>query len=85
MTMQNAPTTTAVPRKRAEYGKRTGLVVTAIVLTIFIVLFVLNYQRWVSINLVFGSVQTRVVWALLIPFALGLLCGFISGRVKFRK
>jgi len=85
-TMQNAPTTTTAPRRTgAEYGKRAGLVAMAIILTVFIVLFILNYQRWVSINLVVGSVQTRVVWALLVPFALGLSFGFISGRVRFRK
>ena len=79
--MQNAPTTTKSPRSGAELGKRAGLAALATILTVFIVLFILNYQRWMSINLVFGSVETRVVWALLIPFAVGLLFGFLSGRI----
>ena len=84
--MTESGTATRTPgRSGVELGKRIGLIVAAIIATILIVLFILNYQRWVSIDLVVGSVKTRVVWALLIPFGFGIIFGFIGGRFKIRN
>ena len=78
-------TATTRGRSAADLGRRIGLMVIAIVVTLLVVLFILNFQRWVSIDLVVGSVRTRVVWALLIPFALGIVLGFIGGRFRTRS
>ncbi len=83
--MESGTPATTGSRKGAELGKRVGLSVGAVIVTLLIVFFILNFQRWVSIDLLFGSVRTRVVWALLIPLGCGVVLGFIGGRFKIRN
>jgi len=83
--MTSGTATTTGKRNGAELGKRIGLIVAAAIVTFLIVLFVLNFHRSVTIDLLFGDLKTRVVWALLVPFGLGIILGFIGGRFKIRS
>lgn len=83
--MENGTATTSRRLRGADLGRRIGLIVLAILLTLLIVFMILNFQRSVSIDFLVGSVRTRVVWALLVPFILGLVIGWISGRIKVRR
>ncbi len=55
-----------------------GAVVAAVLLTIFIV----QNSSTVEIDFVFGTVETRLVWALLLSAGLGLLIGILVPRLR---
>jgi uncharacterized integral membrane protein len=84
--MENGTASTSQGRMGgADIVRRIIIIIVAILVTLLIVFMILNFQRWVSIDFLVGSVRTRVVWALLVPFILGLLIGWLSGRIKIRR
>lgn len=78
-------TTTSRRMSGAEIRRRVNLILGAILVTLLIVFLILNYQRSAKINFLVTDVSTRVVWALLVPFVIGLVLGWLTGRVKIRR
>lgn len=84
--MENGPATTTQRRvSGAELSRRISLIIAGILVTLLIVFMILNFQRWVTIDFLVDDVRTRVIWALLIPFLLGLVIGWLTGRIKIRR
>jgi uncharacterized integral membrane protein len=84
--MENGTATTGGRRlSGAELSRRISLVISGILVTLLIVFMIVNYQRSVKIDFLVDDVNTRVIWALLIPFLLGLVIGWLTGRIKIRR
>ncbi len=65
-------------------GLSTGmwirLAVAAVALVILVV-FIIQNSQVVEIQFIFGSLETRLVWALLLAAALGFLLGWLLPRL----
>lgn len=84
--MENGTATTNQRRLNgAELSRRISLVISGILVTLAIVFMIVNYQRWMTIDFLIDDVRTRVIWALLVPFVLGLVIGWLTGRIKIRR
>ena len=82
--MENETATTNRRRMSgAELSRRISLIISGILVTLLIVFMILNFQRWVTIDFLIDDVRTRVIWALLAPFAVGLVIGWLTGISKF--
>jgi uncharacterized integral membrane protein len=75
-----AETDPTLPRgaKDVNRGRRWALIVLAVVLLLFMAL---NSQK-VEVNLIFGSAEMPLIFALLIAACLGALVGWVVPKVR---
>jgi uncharacterized integral membrane protein len=70
--------------QRREAGALIGLGL----LVAFVVAFVIENSKRISVHFVFGTARTRVIWLILLSLALGLIAGLLLpqlGRRRRRK
>lgn len=54
----------------------------AVVAAILLAIFIVQNSSTVEIDFIFGTVETRLVWALLLSAGLGLLIGVLAPRLR---
>jgi uncharacterized integral membrane protein len=57
----------------------------AIVVLVVLLVFVFQNAGEVEIQFIFGSLQTRLVWALLLAAGLGFVLGWLLPRLRQRR
>ena len=67
-----------------NYGLWIRLVVVAVALILLLV-FIVQNSGVVEIQFIFGSLTTRLVWALLLAAGLGFLIGLLLPRMRARR
>ena len=75
-------------RRGLRYGHRTGLyvsLVVAIAVLVFLILLIARNTRQVTVDYVFGSSQTRLIWLVIISAITGWVLGLVTAFLVRRR
>lgn len=76
---------TTRPSRRVGGFHWTPRTVIAAVLAVLLLIFALTNLQHVDVSLLFWEVRMRLVWALLLFAAIGLVIGLVAPRVRPRS